>query len=221
MKTSKRYVWVPDGDYQTVRMFSENGWIVTETVIAADLVVFTGGSDVTPALYGEKSIPSTASSELRDRNDLLAYSVAKKYNKPCFGICRGLQFLNVMNMGKMWQHVDSHAIGERGHKMYVEDGFLPYPAKEDHFVVNSYHHQMVIPPDGAMVLGWSIGRSISRENATRKVGWKDLINTELEKEPEIVYYNATNDIGVQFHPEYKEKGNIMQKIAFAAVEWVL
>jgi len=66
-------------------------------------VVFTGGADVSPFMYGEKKLSVTCNDEHRDEQEKLFF---ERYTKvPKVGICRGGQFLNVMNGGKMWQHV--------------------------------------------------------------------------------------------------------------------
>src|SRR3546814_18138869 len=51
-----------------------------------------------------------------------------------FGICRGAQFLHVMNKGALWQHVEGHA----GPDHYI------YDLNDDCLVIaTSLHHQML------------------------------------------------------------------------------
>ncbi len=52
-----------------------------------DLVVFTGGEDINPALYGETCLVSTIFSANRDKEDLTAWN--KYRDTPKVGICRG------------------------------------------------------------------------------------------------------------------------------------
>ena len=56
----------------------------------ADLIMFTGGEDVTPALYEEERGSYTHSSLKRDEYEAQFFNMAIKNNIPMIGICRGL-----------------------------------------------------------------------------------------------------------------------------------
>lgn len=56
----------------------------------ADLVVFTGGEDVDPQLYGDPRNPTTSSNLTRDRYEVLEFNEALELKKHIIGICRGL-----------------------------------------------------------------------------------------------------------------------------------
>ncbi len=68
------------------------------------LVCFTGGSDVSPELYGHRNLESGCN-KARDEKEVLIFEMAKKHGIPMTGICRGSQFLNVMCGGTMVQHL--------------------------------------------------------------------------------------------------------------------
>jgi putative glutamine amidotransferase len=75
---------------------------------AFDGLLLAGGADVDPALYGEA--PATPTLELhseRDTLDFALYAAAEKLHAPVFGICRGLQVLNVALGGTLWQDLPS------------------------------------------------------------------------------------------------------------------
>ncbi len=144
-----------------------------------DLVVFTGGSDVDPALYGDEKHMYTSIDTERDLNDVAAYQWAKKNNIPCVGICRGGQFLNVMNGGKMYQHIDGHT---RNHQM-IGQGI-----GEEGIEVTSTHHQMMIVPKSGEL-----------------VAWAEDIAFSGEYEPEVVWFSERKDLSVQYHPEYMDE----------------
>lgn len=106
---------------------------VVPTIKQADAVLFVGGEDVTPSLYGEQRHPETHCNPARDEVEIHAYYEAKTYGKPCIGICRGSQFLWVMMGGKLDQHVEGH-IGPH----------IAIDKKTGHlFPVTSTHHQAV------------------------------------------------------------------------------
>lgn len=90
-------------------MFAKYNWMRADTLKEADLCVFIGGADVDPVLYGERKIETTFIDRNRDDKELEIYLKCRELNIPMVGICRGAQFLHVMNGGKLWQHVNNHS----------------------------------------------------------------------------------------------------------------
>ena len=134
---AKSKVFVVGHDFGISSMFQQRGWEAS-SLEDANLVVFTGGADVDPSLYGEENFASH-STLARDQREKTIYNQALELGKCMAGICRGGQFLNVMNGGKMIQHVDGHATG-RDHKL------TDRVTGEEHSVTST-HHQMMIPND--------------------------------------------------------------------------
>jgi putative glutamine amidotransferase len=80
----------------------------TELVDLLDGLVFTGGPDVNPAVYGHDPHPeSTGFHDQRDRAELALIREALRRNMPVLGICRGMQLLNVALGGDLHQHLGS------------------------------------------------------------------------------------------------------------------
>ena len=88
-----------------VGLMAEAGWVRSVTIDEADLVVFGGGADISPELYGQEPLPQTYFDEDRDTHEIWAYNKCVTSKIPMFGICRGAQFLHAMNGGKLWQDV--------------------------------------------------------------------------------------------------------------------
>jgi GMP synthase-like glutamine amidotransferase len=131
---------VPDS--ATRRMFEEAGWFLfRKGGPTPDLICFTGGADINPALYGEDPHPTTYCDPNRDKEDILAYRTFSDI--PKVGICRGGQFLNVMNGGKLVQDMPGHR--NCLHDVTVNSRCI--------WPVNSDHHQQMIPSDLSQVLG--------------------------------------------------------------------
>lgn len=149
-----------------------------------DLLVFWGGSDVTPKYYGEKDVKAVGTDPDRDKFEKLIYDAAA-LAIPMLGICRGAQFLCVMNGGKLWQHVDGHG---RDHTVKMVDGSI--------FTTTSTHHQMMRPTAEMEILGTTTTalshRKISESGET----------LDAQLEPEIVYAPLSNSLMIQGHPEY-------------------
>jgi putative glutamine amidotransferase len=110
-------------------------------------------ADVDPQKFGAERDPETADPDpLRDAADELLIQDAYNLRKPIFGICYGLQSLNVWRTGSLVQHIQSdikHAVGggAMAHQAQVERETLL--ARElglnalapGAIAVNSSHHQ--------------------------------------------------------------------------------
>lgn len=158
----------PYGRYRSVSMMSNPQLVNLDD---ARLVVFTGGADINPALYGEPKHPLTNYQEKRDFFEIQIFRKAREKNIPCFGICRGAQFLCAMAGGKLNQHSPNH---HWRHELVTNDG--------REFITNSSHHQVQLPPASAILAAWTF-------------------SPNGKKEAEAVEYPNINAAGVQFHPE--------------------
>ena len=119
-----------------------------------DGLLFTGGQDLDPRLYGQAPIPQCG--ELcpqRDALELALLRAALDRGLPLLGICRGLQLLNVGLGGTLWQDLPSQRPGPVAHRMKPPyDGWAhtvilldPMAARyrTRMLMVNSLHHQAV------------------------------------------------------------------------------
>ena len=121
-----------------------------------DLVVFTGGTDVNPKLYGETPLPTTQmDNNDRDRREQAVYTRALFLELPMVGICRGAQFLNVMNNGKLRQHIEKHTACT--HALYA-NGISIGEVLGD-------HHQSMLPAGEHQIL------STSEDGVVEEVFW--------------------------------------------------
>lgn len=155
----------------------------------ADCVLFTGGSDVGPHLYGETQAPSTYTNDSRDRfEDWLAKRCIAD-GKMMLGICRGAQFMCVQAGGKLVQDVGGHTSPHR-----IEDLF------GNSLLMTSTHHQMMRPKLAKehVMVAWT--------SAPRSPYYKDGMGNNIYKpydfeEPEIVYFPHIKALAIQGHPE--------------------
>ncbi len=119
-------------------------------------LVLAGGEDVDPALFGESTIPEAGVTVFaeRDAMELALLAGAREAAVPTWGICRGLQVINVFLGGTLWQDLPlqlptavPHDLSEPKdalvHSVTVDD---PHWTLGRLFVeevpwVNSRHHQ--------------------------------------------------------------------------------
>jgi carbamoylphosphate synthase small subunit len=180
-------VFIVNGSNQYYELFASLGHTITSKLEEADLMIFTGGADVSPELYGDFMHALTGNSPERDKEEVKYYNFAVKNDIPMVGICRGAQFLNVMSGGRMYQHVTRHT---RAHVITdVLSGETVY--------VSSTHHQMMMPsPEALLVATAALGGE--REWFDIGVARKDISKEDIE----VVYYKHTNCLCFQPHPEF-------------------
>ena len=117
-----------------------------------DGLLFTGGHDVDPALYGEKKFELCAElCPARDRLEQALLDYAIEQNKPVLGICRGLQLINAALGGTLWQDLAAQRPQTRNHRMDRPYDRAEHPVQisgplaalygTDCIGVNSCHHQ--------------------------------------------------------------------------------
>lgn len=183
-------VYIVGGGQQYIKMFHEAGFSGARSVEDADIICFTGGEDVDPFFYDEKPLPGTGYNTARDAFESGIYGEALGLKKPMIGICRGSQFLNVMNGGKLWQDVNNHAT-MRGHAITV--------VKTGEIIPNmtSTHHQQMRPAEDAEVIALA-------ELSTMKARQDERIEREKPEldDVEVVWYPKSLCLCFQPHPEY-------------------
>jgi putative glutamine amidotransferase len=87
-----------------------------ETLDALDGLVFSGGSDLDPSLYGAEGHPETIGTRPdRDRGELALMEAALARDMPVLAICRGLEVMNVLRGGDLVQHLPE-VVGDARHK---------------------------------------------------------------------------------------------------------
>ena len=119
---------------------------VEETLDALDGVVFTGGSDLDPELYGQEAHAETFGIvRLRDDAELALLRAALERDMPVLGICRGIQVLNVGLGGDLDQHLEGHRHDPPGefiaHDVEIEPSTRLAQMLGDRASVMSHHHQ--------------------------------------------------------------------------------
>jgi putative glutamine amidotransferase len=120
-------------------------------------------ADVDPQKYNASRHPQTAAADPpRDAADELLLQDAYNLRKPVFGICYGLQSLNVWRSGTLVQHIESQVNHSAGGKVEIAHQVVLEPdsrlAREIAgggrvIPVNSSHHQSAeLPGDGLKVI---------------------------------------------------------------------
>ncbi|CAD5372327.1 Peptidase C26 [Rubrivivax sp. A210] len=163
---------------------------------ALDGLVLQGGNDVAPESYGERPLhPDWHGDRLRDRYEIELIRAFVDAGKPVFGICRGLQLLNVCFGGTLLQDIATQR-----------------PAALEHRRLGQYerHFHRVRFVAGTRLAGLYPGQECAHTNSIHHQGIKDLApGFEIEAicpddgTVEAVRRGGQGYVaGVQWHPEF-------------------
>lgn len=182
--------------------YEEN--VIKEQIKNVDAVIFSGGHDINPLLWGEE--PSQKLGAIlpkRDNFDITIYNYATKMKKPILGICRGLHVINVASGGTMYQdlslidgcyikHNQGHLPNVPTHTVRIKKGTKLFEIFGEKVITNSFHHLAIKD----VAKGFKIA-AVSEDGiveAIEKVGGEFIL-------------------GIQWHPEMMSQNyNCMQKI---------
>lgn len=190
------------GDYHNIKNYN--------------LICFSGGTDVNPELYGQENTKSGHPDKERDSIEMDIFSECFANKIPMVGICRGFQFLNVMNGGSLYQHINGHGGGS--HTVEVRDflGVCTDFLEDGRYIqTNSTHHQLVN-------LGISGGMLLAEANPRLSdVYYTDTNTFTNATEVEAACWTRTRSIGVQYHPEWMNKNSSGVKYFESLVNFIL
>lgn len=164
--------------------------VLTDNLEEADIVMFTGGEDVDPSLYGCEKHPTTYSNISRDLEEKAVFEKVHS-DQLCVGVCRGSQFLCVMNGGLLIQNVSNHATFGT-HPIICADN------DSERYEITSTHHQMQYPFNLRRNVDYRVLYFASR----RSEFYEGMAIPPCE--PEVVLYTVADKpvcLAIQGHPE--------------------
>ena len=134
-------------------------------------LLFSGGGDPDPRFYGEEELfPLDSVDRHRDDWEIFLVQQALRYAIPVFGICRGLQVINVALGGSLYQDLPTQlgvfhrqeAPAEKvSHRVWVEEGtLLARILKRKRLWTNSLHHQAVKEPAPGLTISARSGDGV-------------------------------------------------------------
>jgi len=175
---------------------------VAEVLDALDGLVFSGGNDLEPDVYGADRHDATrGTNPERDRGELALLEAALARDLPVLAICRGFEVLNVARGGDLVQHLPD-LVGHEEHREvpgeYSEHAVRVDPSSrigEVRGPVMSHHHQ---------ALG-QVGEGL------REVAWAEDGTVEGIEDPEKPFV-----VGVLWHPEAGEDQRLFEQLVEAA-----
>jgi gamma-glutamyl-gamma-aminobutyrate hydrolase PuuD len=173
-----------------------------EILDALDGLVFSGGNDPEPSVYGaEPDAATNGTNPERDRGELALLEAALARDLPVLAICRGFEVLNIARGGDLVQHLPD-VVGHEEHREtlgeFSEHGVRVDPSSRIGEVsgpVMSHHHQ-------------GIGKM---GDGLREVAWAEDGTVEGIEDPEKPFV-----VGVLWHPEAGEDQRLFEQLVEAA-----
>ncbi|MGH3030883.1 MAG: gamma-glutamyl-gamma-aminobutyrate hydrolase family protein [Gaiellaceae bacterium] len=181
---------------------------IEETLDALDGVLFSGGSDLDPDLYGAEAHAETNGIRPeRDRAELALLEAALARDMPVLAVCRGSQVLNVARGGDLVQHLPE-VVGDEKHKhtpgvfadhdVDLKEGTRLQRLLGDRAPVKSHHHQ------GYGTIGEGLVESAWAEDGT----------VEALEDP-----SGRFALGVLWHPEAGEDFALFEALVEEAARY--
>ncbi|MEA1897777.1 MAG: gamma-glutamyl-gamma-aminobutyrate hydrolase family protein, partial [Bacteroidota bacterium] len=223
-----------DGDLNKDNLYQENSCTKSfiELFENSDGIIFLGGSDIPGFAFGQKTslladieTPNRNLFELsflyhllgRENNNAFKPLLEKNPNYVVYGICLGMQSMNVATGGDMYQDIPSEVYDLQ----YVEDVLALDENKihrsywrnidTDSDLDNHSFHQIKFIDKQFFTTNYKLDKNYepyvcsSHHQAVKSIGKGfDVAATSMDgKVVEAIYHNKyKNVLGVQFHPEF-------------------
>ncbi|MEY2591541.1 MAG: putative glutamine amidotransferase [Acidimicrobiaceae bacterium] len=173
-----------------------------DAVEGLDAILFAGGGDIDPVLYGAVAAPEVAGVDRRrDLYELELLHAALERHHPVLGVCRGLQVINVALGGTLVQHLpDVSAVSHRDVSRARE------PA-----------HPVSVAPDNVLIelLGsTTIDVNTLHHQAVDVIG-RDLVVAARAADGTVEALTSAEGrrlVGVQWHPELLTHDGVSAKL---------
>jgi len=171
----------------------ENAALVPDMLERVDALLVPGGPDIAPQRYGAEPHPETKCLHPRREQAIFALvEHAQRRSLPVFGICLGIQVLNVARGGTLVQDIPSQVANAILHANGGKEPYADHPVQvvestrlaaivgKGMLVTNTSHHQAIARPGTGLIVAARAGDGV----------------IEAVEDPTSRFF-----MGVQWHPE--------------------
>ncbi|RKU34927.1 gamma-glutamyl-gamma-aminobutyrate hydrolase [Candidatus Poribacteria bacterium] len=155
-------------------------------------LLLTGGPDIDPGHYNETEHETSDVDRDRDKLELRVFESAIEKDIPVFGICRGIQVMNVVIGGSLYQDIPSQFTDHLKHKKMEN--------------TDDSWHNIKIQPDSLLkqITCQNVAKVNSRHHQALKVIGDGFVVTAQSEDGIIEGIEDKSKkfmLGVQYHPE--------------------
>jgi len=160
-------------------------------------LLIPGGMDINPLTYGEDPHPTVRYSiKQHDKIEIELVRLAREYNIPVIGICRGAQVINVAFGGNLYQDIAIQFKNEICHRQVLsnfdetthivvieENSYIGRLLGKQILEVNSHHHQSI----RRVAEGFSVAAR-ARDGVIEAIESTDGMIIGIQWHPEKLFY---------------------------------
>ncbi len=158
-------------------------------------LILIGGEDVSPKFYNEEN----TFSEVNEKRDLAEFELIEKflkYERVIFGICRGIQVINVFFGGSLYQDIPNQ-LNSYIHKFYKEKT----PKNIEVFNGDTYHKVKIISKNPLFEISEFIVNSRHHQAIKKLANDFEIFAISEDNIIEGIFHKKLPIFGVQWHPE--------------------
>ncbi len=166
---------------------------------SAEKLILIGGNDINSEAYGEENYTTFESLDFQDLFEIELVKLALDKHVPIFGICRGLQIINIALGGNLYQDLETPRFIK--HQFMTQDDYKRHSGASS----KQTNHKLNLSPQG--LLAKKLNVSELKVNSFHHQGIKDLgRGLEIEAQSSDGLVEAVSAVefgllGVQWHPE--------------------
>ena len=173
---------------------------VKDFIAKIDGLLLPGGIDIHPDYYCEKihSKTNCDDDKVRDQFERSLFKEAIEKDIPFFGICRGIQIMNVAMGGSLYQHIPDQV------PETLPPLFPDFPIHKEYGDDTQHNIKITTGSRLSQIISESTAEVNSSHHQAVKVIGDELVVTAQSKDGIIEAIEYRSDqfvIGVQYHPE--------------------
>lgn len=211
-KTFKDDKWIQMINQDYITYVEETGAIpivlpisresIDEKLELIDGLILIGGDDINPKMYNEDCLKYTETLDLiRDDYEEGLIKMCLEKHIPMLGICRGMQMINVVLGGTLYQdnamytkHLPQTLPRDiASHNINIDKESFLYPVLGNQTAVNSFHHQSI----KCLAEGLRVS-AISTDGVIEAIEHIRLPIYGVQWHPEALHNNESSKIVYQF-----------------------
>ncbi|MGB9638614.1 MAG: gamma-glutamyl-gamma-aminobutyrate hydrolase family protein [bacterium] len=195
-------------NYEVKHFFYEESKI--DDLANSAAIILSGGVDVYPEFYNSTILYDESLYKFDKNRDQFELELLEKYHKsiPIFGICRGIQIINVYFKGTLFQHLPYDIKGiviDNAHKIYPEIEDFKAKRKLRHLIYGTFFDEIDNLIENVSNIN-ELKLVNSRHHQAIKKLAPDFKILALSKDGivEMIKHQNLPILAVQYHPEQKE-----------------